>query len=62
MVNIISRQVLICNNTITSIFQDTVNYFIFLKIGSAANSYIMELDTSVLLLLVFTTTDEAGKR
>lgn len=44
MVNIISSQVLICNNTILSIFQDTLNYFTFLKLGRAANSCIMELD------------------
>lgn len=44
MVNIISRQVLICSNTILSIFQDMLNYCMLLKLRRASNSCIMELD------------------
>lgn len=44
MVNIIFRQVLICSNTILSIFQDMLNYCMLLKLRRDANSCIMELD------------------
>lgn len=53
MMNIISRQVLTCNNTTLSTLQDTPNYVMFLMLGRAANAYIIELDVYLLLSILF---------